>query len=188
VRDETKPIVFGLFAWLALALTAGLAGSFQNVSAAGVAVTVWSLTLLTLLVSWKVRLLREAVTALDLRGLIALHLARFVGIYFLILASRGQLPLGFARPAGFGDILVALGAAALLTMPLLRSSRGFLFAWNALGLLDIVFVVSSALRFGLRDWPSMAPLREFPLSLLPTFLVPLIIASHVLIFVRLHKL
>jgi hypothetical protein len=31
----------------------------------------------------------------------------------------------------------------------------------------------------------MAPLRAFPLSLLPLFFVPLIIASHILIFVRL---
>lgn len=54
-----------------------------------------------------------------------------------------------------------------------------------MGFVDIIFVVFSALRFGLRDWQSMHPLRELPLSLLPTFLVPLIIVSHVLIFVRL---
>ncbi len=49
---------------------------------------------------------------------------------------------------------------------------------------DILFVVMSALRFGLKDWESMHALREFPLCLLPTFLVPLIIASHVLIYFR----
>jgi hypothetical protein len=54
-----------------------------------------------------------------------------------------------------------------------------------MGFVDIIFVVFSALRFGLRDWQSMHALRELPLSLLPTFLVPLIIVSHVLIFVRL---
>jgi hypothetical protein len=59
--------------------------------------------------------------------------------------------------------------------------------WNTLGLIDIVFVVFSALRFGLKDWQSMQALRELPLSLLPTFLVPLVIASHVLIFVRLAR-
>ena len=53
--------------------------------------------------------------------------------------------------------------------------------------MDIVFVVCSALRLGLHDWGSMAPLRELPLSLLPTFLVPLIITSHVLIFARMRK-
>jgi hypothetical protein len=60
-----------------------------------------------------------------------------------------------------------------------------LLTWNTLGLIDIVFVVFSARRFGLQDWQSMRALRELPLSLLPTFLVPLIVASHVLIFVLL---
>jgi hypothetical protein len=59
--------------------------------------------------------------------------------------------------------------------------------WNALGLMDIIFVVFSALRFGLNDWQSMHALRVLPLSLLPTFLVPLVIASHVVIFVRLTR-
>jgi hypothetical protein len=59
--------------------------------------------------------------------------------------------------------------------------------WNTIGLIDIIFVVFSALRFGLKDWQLMHALRELPLSLLPTFLVPLIIASHVLIFVRLLR-
>jgi hypothetical protein len=39
----------------------------------------------------------------------------------------------------------------------------------------------------LADPASMGPLRTLPLSLLPTFLVPLIIASHVLIFWRLYR-
>jgi hypothetical protein len=63
-----------------------------------------------------------------------------------------------------------------------------LLLWNAFGLIEIAFVVFSALRFGLKDWQSMAPLRELPLSLLPTFLVPLIITSHVLIFIRAARL
>src|SRR5205809_739032 len=56
--------------------------------------------------------------------------------------------------------------------------------WNTIGLTDILFVVMLALRLGLQDRQSMHALREFPLSLLPTFLVPLIIVSHVLIFIR----
>jgi hypothetical protein len=67
-------------------------------------------------------------------------------------------------------------------------AKTVLLSWNTLGLIDIVFVVSSVLRFGLKDWQSMHALRELPLSLLPTFLVPLIIASHVLIFVRLIRM
>jgi len=75
----------------------------------------------------------------------------------------------------------------LLHLTRLFAGAYFLVLWNTLGLIDIIFVVSSALRFGLKDWQSMHALRELPLSLLPTFLVPLIIASHVLIFVRLTR-
>ena len=66
-------------------------------------------------------------------------------------------------------------------------AKTLLLIWNTIGLIDIIFVVFSALRFGLQDWQSMHALRELPLSLLPTFLVPLIIASHLLIFVRLAR-
>jgi hypothetical protein len=62
-----------------------------------------------------------------------------------------------------------------------------LIIWNTIGLADILFVIMTVLRLGLEDWRSMHALREFPLSLLPTFLVALIIVSHVLIFFRAAK-
>src|SRR5258705_202219 len=58
------------------------------------------------------------------------------------------------------------------------------FVWFV-GALDSAFVVATAARLGMADPNSMGPLRTLPLSLLPTFLVPLIIASHALIFWRL---
>jgi hypothetical protein len=187
MKEETRPLVFGLLAWLCFALAVGVAGYFRNASAVGVTATVWILTAVTLLACWKISLLREGVNALDLRWLVALHLTRLVGIYFLVLGNRARLPLGFARPAGVGDIVIAAAAGIILLLPRRRILRFIVLIWNALGLIDIVFVAFSALRFGLRDWQSMAALRALPLSLVPTFLVPLIIASHVLIFVRLRS-
>jgi len=184
MKEETRPVVFALLAWLCFSLAVGVGDWFRNASALGVAVTVWTLTALTLLACWKIRIVRDWITIADLRWLIAVHLTRFVGIYFLILGNRGDLPEGFAKPAGMGDIVIAIGAGFLVLVPQLRR-RKILLIWNALGLLDIIFVAFSALRFGLKDWQSMAPLRALPLSLLPTFIVPLIIASHILIFVRL---
>jgi hypothetical protein len=124
----------------------------------------------------------------DVRWLVLFHVTRlFAGAYFLLLCQRGQLPCGFARPAGWGDIVVAVLALAVLGATRTHFAKTLLLIWNTLGLIDIIFVVFSALRFGLKDWQSMHALRELPLSLLPTFLVPLIIASHVLIFVRLAR-
>jgi len=48
-------------------------------------------------------------------------------------------------------------------------------------------VVVTAARLGVADPESMAALLQLPLSLLPTFLVPLIIASHVVLGVRLAR-
>ena len=100
--------------------------------------------------------------------------------------SAQPIALRVRKTGGLGDIVIGVLAAVVSAMPT-QFAKTFLLSWNTLGLIDIVFVVSSALRFGLKDWQSMHALREFPLSLLPAFLVPFIIASHVLIFVRLIR-
>ena len=123
----------------------------------------------------------------DLRWLVLLHLTRFVGFYFFRLSSRGELPFAFAASAGSGDIIVAALAVLLLVLSNARN-WSMLITWNTIGLIDIIFVVMMALRLGLEDRQSMHALREFPLSLLPTFFVPLIIVSHVLIFFRAARL
>ena len=185
-QNSNRVVTLVLLGWLCFAV--GLAGWFQNASALAVAATVWALTALLLLACWKVRTIRACVLNIDLRWLVLLHLTRlFAGAYFLVLCQSSQLPCAFARPAGWGDIVVAVLALAVVGAMRTQFAKTFLLSWNTLGLIDIVFVVSSALRFGLKDWQSMHALRELPLSLLPTFLVPLIIASQVFIFVRLIR-
>jgi hypothetical protein len=182
-RSVGKNIALVLAGWILVASAIGLAGWFKTASAPLVAATVWTLTALILLACWKVSSLRHWAMKVDLRGLVLLHLTRFVaGSYFLFLCRRGELPSAFATPAGWGDIIVAALAILLLALPGVRNWKMLLF-WNMIGFADILFVVMTALRLGLADWQSMRALRELPLSLLPMFLVPLIIASHVLIFI-----
>lgn len=187
MKDNSNRVVtLVLLAWLCFAV--GLAGWFQNASAPTVAATVWTLTALIFLACWRVRTIRVCVLNIDLRWLVVLHVTRlFIGAYFLVLCQRRQLPCAFATPAGWGDIAIGILAVALVSSMQTQFAKTVLLSWNTLGLIDIVFVISSALRVGLKDWQSMHALRELPLSLLPTFLVPLIIASHVLIFVRLIR-
>ena len=187
MKDNSNRVVtLVLLAWLCFAV--GLAGWFQNASALAVAATVWTLTALVFLACWSVRTIRVCVLNIDLRWLVVLHVTRlFIGAYFLVLCQRRQLPCAFATPAGWGDIVIGVLAVALVSSMHTQFAKTVLLSWNTLGLIDIVFVVSSALWVGLKDWQSMHALRELPLSLLPTFLVPLVIASHVLIFVRLIR-
>jgi hypothetical protein len=185
MKDNSNRVVtLVLLGWLCFSV--GLASWFQNASALAVAATVWTLTALVLFACWKVRTIRVCVLNIDLRWLVLLHLTRlFAGAYFLVLCQRRQLPCAFATLAGWGDIVIGvLAVEVVIAMHPTQLAKLFLLSWNTLGLIDIVFVVASALWFGLKDWQSMHALRELPLSLLPTFLVPLIIASHALIFVR----
>jgi hypothetical protein len=182
-----KSVVLLLGAWFCLAAGAGVAGWLERSNASVVAGFIWTLTALTLLACWKVPLLHKWALTVELRWLVLLHLTRFVGFYFFLLCSRGELPFAFAAPAGWGDIVVAALAVLLLALSNARN-WGMLIVWNTIGLTDILFVVMTALRLGLEDRQSMHALREFPLSLLPTFLVPLIIVSHVLIFFRAARL
>ena len=178
-----KSVVLLLGAWICLAAGVGVAGWLERANAPVIAGIVWTLTALILLACWKVPLLHRWALTVELRWLVLLHLTRFVGFYFFLLCSRGELPFAFAAPAGWGDIFVAALAVLLLALSNARNWR-MLIIWNTIGLTDILFVVMTALRLGLEDRQSMHALREFPLSLLPTFLVPLIIVSHVLIFFR----
>lgn len=187
MRDSSNRVVsLALLGWLCFAI--GLSGWFRNATAPGVAATVWTLTALVLLACWRITSIGAWALSVDLRWLVLFHLIRLLaGAYFLVLCQRSQLPCGFARPAGWGDIVVAVLALAVLGAMRVEFAKTLLVIWNTIGLIDIIFVVFSALQFGLKDWQSMHALRKLPLSLLPTFLVPLIIASHILIFVRLAR-
>ncbi len=187
MKDNSSRIVtLVLLGWLCFAV--GLGGWFYNASALAVAATVWTLTAVVLLACWKIIPIKVWALNVDVSWLVLLHVTRlFAGAYFLVLCQRGQLPCAFATPAGWGDIVIAILALAVASAIRTGFAKPLSLTWNTLGLIDITFVIFSALRFGLKDWQSMHALRELPLSLLPTFLVPLIIASHILIFVRLTR-
>jgi hypothetical protein len=129
-----------------------------------------------------VRPLRAWALTTDIRNLIAFHLIRFVGFYFLFLYSLRELPYNFAVFGGWGDIAVAV--LALVVMFFSAKSRTALVAWNLVGLADIIAVAATAARDEMAVPGSMHLLDRFPLILLPTCIVPLIIVTHGLMLVR----
>jgi hypothetical protein len=185
-----RKVLVILIIWLCLSLGVGVSGIFYKAPAPVIAGTAWSLVLIILLLFWRSVEFRRWFYRIDLRLPVLFHLTRFVGIWFLILHGRGRLPYAFAVPGGWGDILAATGAIliALLFLPIRNSLRWWVvFLWNTFGLLDILMVVSTGARLALANIDSMAELTAFPLNLLPLFVVPLIIATHILIFARLSQ-
>jgi hypothetical protein len=133
--------------------------------------------------------LRRFMATADLRALVLFHVTRFVGVCFLALHARGELPWAFAGPAGWGDNAVAIGAIllVLLVRPDGPGGRLLYLTWNVFGLLDILGVVLTAARLAIGDPGSMRALFQLPLSLLLTFVVPVIIATHVVMLLRLAR-
>ena len=177
-----------LLVWLIVALVLSLTGTFHNVPIRmpmiGVILTAALLTVLALSAAARARAFAGGP-----RPLVAFHLTRFVGFYFLWLSSLGVLARDFAVPAGWGDVIIAAWAAALLLMrdwnP--REMRLALLLWNVFGLFDILMVMALAARQAAADPGFQNGFASLPLSLLPTFIVPIVIASHVLLFAWLAK-
>jgi hypothetical protein len=106
---------------------------------------------------------------------------RILGFTFVLLEARGLLPAIFALPAGYGDMFIgatATFAAWKLANP--RHRRSFIF-WQALGITDLVVAVTLGTTARLfSPVSSMEPMTVLPLSLVPTFFVPLLLMLHVI--------
>ena len=187
---QSVKIIIAVITWLLLALVVGKYGLLATLAPPFPQVVLFGSTLILLILCWKLSVFHNWVFNVDIRVLLLVHLSRFIGIYFLFLHSQGELPYAFAVPGGLGDIAVATTAIFVSLIFSTSGVKGFrvILIWNVFGLLDILFVIAAAGRLGMADPGSMSSLTKLPLSLLPTFLVPIIIFAHIIIFVRLIKL
>ena len=108
------------------------------------------------------------------------HAFRHVGMVFLVPGMLVQpLPDDFAIPAAYGDLVT--GLIALLALFALQRgwARAELFVWtfNVVGTVDLL----NALRH-----LDVAPLFGAAWYV-PTFLVPMLLVSHALVFIRLLR-
>ena len=124
---------------------------------------------------------RTLATAGMVRRLMLPHSFRVVGVFFLLYLALGHLPALFALPAGLGDI--AAGIAAPLVARGLAQGTGRRAAWwfNAYGITDLVVASTLGVLTGfalLHVTPASTAIGEFPLALIPTVTVPLLLALH----------
>jgi hypothetical protein len=182
-RFSVRGLVIILLIWCVSAVVLGASGVIASLHPPVPQTILFGLVALLLIAYGFSSEFRLWISSVPLEWLVSVHLVRFVGFYFLWLYEHRQLPFAFAVLSGWGDIVMATFALVLLVLR--PASRAIYQVWNTLGLADILFVVSTATRLALADPASMATLLRFPLSLLPTFIVPLIIFTHVVIFLRL---
>ena len=177
-----------LAAWLITAIKISLLGIIKLAVPPIPQLIIIGIILILVLITLLSKEFRKWIFEINLNYLVLIHITRFVGFYFLILYSEGRLPYDFAVKGGWGDIVVATAAFLILIVYLIRKSvSSYAYnIWNIVGLLDILFVVFTASRLALKDPESMSELLILPLSLLPTFLVPLIIYTHLIIGYRLN--
>ena len=135
----------------------------------------------------------RVIEAVPQQWLIGVQFYRALGSIFLILYGAGKMPGLFAWPAGIGDVLV--GTLALVVA--IAYARGpekngdLVWVWNILGLTDLSVAVATGMvtapspiqQFAF-DLPNEL-LGEFPLVLIPIYLVPLSVLLH---FASLTKL
>lgn len=187
--------ILGVVVWFAAAFVAGVLGLVNQGTRPPVALAaLYVVPILGFLAAYGASAsFRAFARAIPLTLLVGSHLWRFVGLGFVLAWIAGELPAGFSIPEGFGDIIAATGALVLL--PMIRkgtASRGWLLAWNTFGLIDLVSAITMGVLYsegpvGLLSTPASntAWMVTFPVSLIPTFFVPLFMLVHALIFQRL---
>ena len=185
-RAPTAGALLALLAWFVAALLIGASGALARLPVPPPAVA-GAITLALLILTATSATVRMHIRSFGLRSFVAFHVTRVAaGAYFLFLYGRGALPAEFALPAGWGDIAVGVAAAvlALSCIPMRSSWQQIaVLGWNAFGLIDILFVLSTGIRLFLRDPDIMAMFARLPLALLPTFIVPIVLVTHVLVFI-----
>lgn len=123
--------------------------------------------------------LRTVPRATALLPLLLIHTFRTAGLTFLVPQVTGApLPLALALPAAFGDLLAAVLAFVAVFALRLRWPFALVLVWvfNIEGCADLLFAYFQGLVFGLPT------LQVGPVWFIPTFYVPLLLVSHVLIF------
>ncbi len=137
---------------------------------------VWGVIAKYLLVPWLgTKSVHEALFWLTLP-----HAFRHIGMVFLVPGVVAQpLPAAFAIPAAYGDLVS--GVLALLGLIALRTgwagALALVWLFNIVGTVDLLNAlrhVNVAPNFGAAWY-------------IPTFLVPLLLVTHFMIFVRLLK-
>jgi len=196
-RDGAGRARLALFAaaWFVTIASLAVAGTFARPAGAGILAigAAVAVPILAGLIAFAIsRSVRSFALGVPLAVLVGVHAGRLLGGFFLALHAAGRLPATFALTAGWGDILVGAAAGPLAWAIHCRTPgwRPLALAWNALAMADLVTAVSlgvgssdSPLRF-IFESPSSGAIGTLPWAMIPGFLVPLFMLTHLAIFAQ----
>lgn len=183
-NTQYKKLIPGVIAaWFLFALSASALRLFENPSgslplALGAAV----LTPVLAFSIWYATSagFRQYTLSLNPRTLTTAQAWRIGGFVFLVLHAHGILPGLFALPAGWGDVFIG-ATAPLVALRFTQPGRrtGFI-VWQLLGMADLVMAVTLGVIAGYLSSAAAGTsvMSILPLSLVPTFAVPLLIIFH----------
>lgn len=182
----------GFLTWGAVMTWVCLSGTVQTMGPLGrLVVPVCWVAPSLILILWRDWFLSEA---LSQRWLIGLQVWRVIGGVFLIEMAGNNIPGVFAYPAGLGDILVGLLAAAVLIAYRARPEIPRIAVLLVLGLGVVDFLSAFFFGFTSSEGPQQLFFPEvvnnslmFPTGMIPLFLVPYAIFFHTLSFLTLRQ-
>jgi hypothetical protein len=172
-------------AWFLIALSASALDVFRNDSQrVGGAVAIAAVTpiLLFAIAFAASASFRRFTLSLNPQVLTLVQSWRFLGFVFVLLQAHDLLPAIFALPAGYGDMAIGLTATYVALKLASSEHRSSFIAWQMLGMADLVMAVGlgTTARILSPAGASMQLMTVLPLSLVPTFIVPLLLIFHVI--------
>ena len=183
--------------WFALSFILGARGAFVNRPGAPPFALLAAVLIpigVFLFSYWTMPSFHDFFLVADLPLVTATQSWRFAGVGFIALSLLGLLPGYFAWPAGLGDMLIGVTAPwvaiALTRNPQFLASKTFV-AWNVFGIFDFAVLAVGMGAFAPLIFPSLlhtltpemvkaAPMRHLPLSLVPSFFVPIFTIFHLM--------
>lgn len=171
--------------WFIFALSASALYLFKNDSnRIGPAVAIAAVIPILIFSLWLAasQKFRQFAFSLNPRVLTYLQTWRVLGVVFVVLEAHGVLPAIFALPAGYGDIAIGATASLVAATLAVPSHRSSFIVWQILGIVDLVAAVGlgTTARLLSPQGPGMTTMTVLPLSLIPTFVVPLLLMFHVI--------
>jgi hypothetical protein len=146
--------------------------------------------------AWSSTAFRSAVAGIPMSVLIGVNALRVLGVFFLILYAEGRLPAPFAPSAGWGDIIV--GAAALpvafFVAQQVSGWRPIALLWNVFGTADLIVAIGLGVASAadspfpiFTGGPDTTLMAQLPMFIVPGFLVPLLMLTHIAVFAGLAR-